>query len=37
MKQPDDDLIEARILKEIVAEFPDDPALQQVHLARKRI
>ncbi len=37
MKNPDDDTIDERILKKIAAEFPDDPALQQVLLACKRV
>lgn len=37
MQHRDSDLIDTRILKEILAEFPNDPALQQVHLARKRV
>ena len=31
------EILDQKTIDEIIKEFPDDPALQQVHLARKRV
>ena len=31
-----DEILDQKTIDEIVKEFPGDPALQQVHMARKR-
>ena len=32
-----DDILDQDVIDEIMKEFPGDPALQQVHIARKRV
>ena len=36
MSETKDEILDQKAIDEIIKEFPGDPALQQVHLARKR-
>ena len=37
MGKTDKKLLDPKMIEEIRKEFPGDPALQQIHMARKRI
>jgi hypothetical protein len=37
MEETDKEILDRKTIEEIQKEFPGDPALQQIHLARKRI
>lgn len=37
MSERRDEILDQSVIDEIIKEFPGDPALQQVHIARKRV
>lgn len=37
MEKIDKEIVDRKTIEEIRKEFPGDPALQQIHIARKRI